>query len=141
MLGIAGLKSFSLLLCDSSSVTRIDGVASFVGADATGSFGIMAGHARFMTCLELGLARFRCYNAPWQYLAMPGAVLYFKDNILNLSTRRYFLDEDYERITHTLTNQLLAEEAELREVKQSLAQLEQEVLKRLWKLGGNDDSW
>ena len=133
------MNYFTLLLCDSSSITRIDGVASFVGADASGSFGILAGHARFMTCLELGLARFRFHNAPWQYLAMPGAVLYFKDNILNLSTRRYFLDEDYERITHTLTHQLLAEEAELREVKHSLAQLEQEVLKRLWKLGGKQD--
>ena len=66
---------------------------------------------------------------------MPGAVLYFKDNLLSLSTRRYFIDTDYEQIIAALTNQLLAEEEALQEVRQSLAQLEQEVLKRMWKLG------
>jgi len=129
------LNSFTLILRDSSSVTRIDGVASFVGEDASGSFGILPGHARFMACLELGLARFRRHDGVWQYIAMPGAVLYFKDNLLSLCTRRFFLDDDYERITDTLTRQLLAEEEALREVKQSLVQLEQEVLKRLWNLG------
>ena len=129
------LKSFTMILRDSLAVTRIEGLASFVGQDASGSFGLMAGHVRFMTCLELGLARFRPHDGPWQYLAMPGAVLYFKDNLLSLSTRRYFIDTDYEQIIAALTNQLLAEEEALQEVRQSLAQLEQEVLKRMWKLG------
>jgi F-type H+-transporting ATPase subunit epsilon len=133
--GRADMKGFTLVLRDSSSATRIDGVASFVGEDASGSFGILPGHARFMTSLELGLARFRIQDESWQYLAMPGGVLYFKDNLLSLCTRRFFLDDDYERITDTLTRQLLAEEEALQEVRQSLVQLEQEVLKRLWKLG------
>lgn len=129
------MNSFTLFLRDSSSLTRIDGVASFVGEDASGSFGILPEHTRFMTILELGLARFRRHDEPWQYLATPGSVLYFKDNLLSISTRRFFLDDNYERITDALTSQLLAEENALREVKQSLAQLEQEILKRLWKLG------
>jgi F-type H+-transporting ATPase subunit epsilon len=129
------LNTFTLLLRDSFTSTRIDGVASFVGEDASGSFGLLPGHARFMTSLELGLARFRRHDEPWQYLAMPGAVLYFKDNLLSVSTRRFFLDDDYEKITAALTLQLLAEEESLREVKQSLAQLEQEVFKRLCMLG------
>jgi F-type H+-transporting ATPase subunit epsilon len=87
-----------------------------------------------MTCLEFGLARFRCQDGDWQYLALPGAVLVFRDNILSLYTRRYFIDADYGRITEALTRQLLAEEETLREVKQSLAQLEQEMLLRLWQL-------
>ena len=129
-------QTFTLMLRDSSSAKRIDGVVSFVGEDASGSFGILPGHARIMSILELGLARFRRADEPWQYLAMPGAVLYFKDNLLSLSTRRYFIDDDYERITDTLTSQLLREEEALQEVRQSLAQLEQEILKRLLKLGG-----
>lgn len=128
------MKSFVLMLRDATSVTRIDQLASFVGEDASGSFGILPGHARFMTCLELGLARFRRLNEEWQYLAMPGAVLYFEDDVLNLSTRRYILDHDYQRITAALTERLLAEEESLREVKRNLKQLEQEVLKRLWHL-------
>jgi len=133
--GRGRVKSFTLELRDSATVRRIDDVASFVGADATGSFGLLAGHARFMTCLDLGLARFRCRNGEWQYLALPGGVLYFHDNVLSLCTRRYFIDADYGRITDALTRQLLAEEESLREVKQSLAQLEQEVMRRLWRLG------
>ncbi|MDD5036206.1 MAG: F0F1 ATP synthase subunit epsilon [Methylococcaceae bacterium] len=129
------MNGFTLLLRDSSSVTRLENVHSFLGEDASGSFGILAGHARFMTCLNFGLARFRLAADPWQYLAMPGAVLYFADNCLNLSTRRYFLDRDYERITEALSRQLLAEEESLQDVKKSLAQLEQEVLKRMWRLG------
>jgi F-type H+-transporting ATPase subunit epsilon len=128
------LKSFSLILRDATSARGIENVVSFVGTDASGSFGLMAGHAYCMTCLELGLARFRCQDGDWQYLAMPGAVLVFRDNILSLCTRRYFIDADYDRITDALTRQLLAEEETLREVKQSLAQLEQEVMRRLWQL-------
>ncbi len=129
------MKSFTLVLRDAASIKRIENIRSFVGEDASGNFGILPGHARFMTCLELGLARFRGGDGDWQYLAMPGAVLYFKDNVLNLSTRRYFLDADYDRITEALTLHLLAEEADLGEVRKSLAQLEQEILKRMWRLG------
>lgn len=129
------MRDFTLVLRDASSIRRIEGVRSFVGEDASGSFGIMAGHARFMTCLSFGLARFRSESDSWQYLAMPGAVLYFVGNVLNLSTRRYFLDDDYERITAALQHQLLAEEENLRGMKESLQQLEQEILKRMWKIG------
>ena len=128
------MNGFTLILRDSSAVTRIENVGSFVGEDASGSFGLLPGHARFMTCLELGLARFRCREGDWQYLALPGGVLYFRDNILNLCTRRYFIDADYGRIIEVLTRQLLAEEESLRDVKKSLAQLEQEVMRRLWRL-------
>lgn len=128
------MKSFTLLLFDASSVKRIENLVSFVGEDPSGSFGILPDHARFMTCLEMGLARFRRQGEDWQYLAQPGAVLYFKDNELNLCTRRYFLDPDYDRITEALTRHLLAEEEALKEVKKSLARLEQEVMRRLWRL-------
>ena len=129
------MRDFTLILRSSTAVQRIGGVRSFVGEDASGSFGLLAGHARFMTCLSFGLARFRDGRESWHYLAMPGAVLYFADNVLNLSTRRYFLDDDYERITEALEQQLLAEEEQLRGMKQSLQQLEQEILKRMWKIG------
>ncbi len=128
------MNSFTLILRDAASTKHIEEVVSFVGEDASGSFGILAGHAHFMTCLGLGLARFRSRDEDWQYLALPGGVLVFQDNILSVCARRYFLDADYGRITDALTRQLLAEEESLREVKKSLAQLEQEVLKRLWKL-------
>ena len=129
------MNSFTLILQDATHTQRIEQVTSFVGEDATGSFGILADHARMMTSLVFGLARFRTGENAWQYLALPGAVLYFNNNELSLSTRRYLVDNDYERISTALHEQLLAEEQELRELKKSLHHMEEEVLKRLGEIG------
>ena len=93
------MRTFTLILQDATHTQRIEQVTSFVGEDATGSFGILARHTRMMTSLVFGLARFRTVENAWQYLALPGAVLYFNDNELSLSTRRYLMDDDYERIS------------------------------------------
>ena len=128
------MKSFVLHLESATQYERIEAAVSFVG-DASGSFGILPGHARMSTVLEFGLARFRVAGADWQYLAAPGAVLYHSGNELHFSTRRYLRDASLERVRAALQEQLLAEERELRAVKQSLRRLEEEMLKRLWKLG------
>lgn len=129
------MKTFTLRLQDATHSEEITGVTSFVGEDASGSFGILAGHARMMTSLIIGLARFRIGEDTWKYLAVPGAVLYFHGNELTLSTRRFLLDDDYMRISQALRQQLLAEEDTLHAMKQSLRQMEEEALKRLWELG------
>lgn len=129
------MKAFALILQDATRTQRIERVTSFVGEDASGSFGILAGHSRLMTSLVFGLARFRTGEDAWQYLALPGAALYFNNNELSLSTRRYLLDDDYERISAALHEQLLAEENELRELKKSLHRMEEQVLRRLWDIG------
>jgi F-type H+-transporting ATPase subunit epsilon len=129
------VKTFTLALHDATRSEEIRDVTSFVGEDATGSFGILAGHAPTMTSLIIGLARFRTGGGGWMYLALPGAVLYFHDNILTLSTRRYLLDDDYTRISEALQQQLLKEEETLRSIKQSLHHMEEEVLRRLWEMG------
>jgi F-type H+-transporting ATPase subunit epsilon len=128
------MEDFTLRIQDSTHVEEIPGVTSFVGEDASGSFGLLANHARFMTSLVTGLARFRIGEDAWKYLALPGALVYFHDNLLVLSTRRYLLDDDYMRISQALQEQLLAEEEKLRAIKESLHQMEEEVLRRLWEM-------
>jgi F-type H+-transporting ATPase subunit epsilon len=127
------MKRFVLALQDAAHTERINNVTSFVGEDASGSFGILADHARMMTSLVFGLARFRVDKNPWQYLALPGAVLYFRDNELSISTRHYLIDGNYERISSTLQEQFVAEETELHAIKKSLHQMEEQLLKRLWE--------
>jgi F-type H+-transporting ATPase subunit epsilon len=131
-------SSFTLRLQDATRAEEITGVASFVGEDASGSFGILAGHARMLTALVTGLARFRVSPDNWQYLAVPGALLYFQDNVLTLSTRRYLLDTDYTRISQALQQQLLAEEEKLHAMTTSLHRMEEAMLKRLWDMGRRD---
>lgn len=131
------MSGFTLHLQSAARYERIEGVASFVGEDASGSFGILPGRERFMTVLEYGLARFRASDEPWQYIACPGAVLNFSGNELFLNTRRYLRDDDYVRIEALLTGQLAKEEVALKSVKDNLQRLEQELFRRLRKL----DRW
>jgi F-type H+-transporting ATPase subunit epsilon len=129
------MNHFSLILRDTSQHQQFDDLVSFVGEDDSGSFGIQSGHRRMMTRLVFGLARFRTTTASWQYLAMPGAILYFDHNRLLLNTRRYFLSEDMQRMTRVLRDTLTAEEQALAEMKQNLERLEDGVMQRLWELG------
>jgi len=74
-------------------------------------------------------------DGTWQFVALPGGLLYFVDNELSIVTRRYLRDQDYDRISLALDQQLVAEEAALHTVKESLHRLEEEMFKRLWKIG------
>jgi F-type H+-transporting ATPase subunit epsilon len=133
------VATFVMQLKDSTRTEHIDDVESFVGEDSSGSFGIEAGHARLMTSLTFGLARFRTTGADWRYLALPSALLYFRRNELVLSTRHYLIDEDYTRITAAMAEQLIAEEERLKAMKTSLRRMEEEALKRMWRLGRKPD--
>lgn len=132
------MKTFTLKLLDATRSEQIPDVVSFVGEDASGSFGLLAGHSRFLTSLVIGLARFRLAGSDWKYLALPGAVAYFSDNILTVSTRRFLMDEDYMRISEALQQQLMAEEEKLHATKESLRRMEESILKRLWQMGRKD---
>ena len=129
------MKSFVLHLQDATRYERIDQVVSFVGQDDSGLFGILADHVRMMTVLAFGLARYRTTDDSWHFLAVPRGLLYCLDNNLYLSARRYIRDDVYTRISQALEEQLVAEETELRSIKDSVHRLEEEMFKRLWRMG------
>lgn len=128
------MNTFILHLQSGTQYERIDDAVSFAAADDSGSFGILAGHARMMTCLTTGLARFRTTDGTWRFLALPCAVLYFVDNELYVNTRRYLHDPDYKRVSAAWHDELQADEEKLRAVTESLNRLEDEMLKRLWTM-------
>ncbi|HBV21022.1 MAG TPA: hypothetical protein PKM20_06830 [Nitrosomonas sp.] len=132
------MKTFALHIQSATQYIPVKNVTSFVGADSSGSFGILAGHARFMTALNYGLTRYQVEDNSWRYLAFPGGILYFLNNHLYISSRRFLCDTDYQRISAGLLAQLLAEETELKKIKDSLCQLEQEMFRRLWQMGRNE---
>lgn len=125
------MNTYAINLFDSADHQKIDGVTSFVGMDATGSFGIQAHHARFMTILVFGLARFKQEEGDWQYLALPGGVLYFNEKGLTISTRHFLIDSDFDRISALLGQQLIVEEESLRATRLSLHRMEQAILKQM----------
>lgn len=128
------MNTFTLHLQSATQYERIDDATSFVGQDASGSFGLLAGHSRFMTVLSFGLSRFRRGQGDWEFLALPGGLVHFVGNQLYVNTRRYLRGQDYERIHAALEKQFAVEEDELKAVKHSLERLEQEMLKRLLEI-------
>ena len=129
------MNTFVMHLQDATRYERIERVESFVGTDASGSFGVQAGHERLMTSLVFGLARYRVAGEPWQYIALPRALLYMLEGELYVSARRYFRDPDYRRMSDALAARLRSEEDELKQVRESLRRMEEEMFKRLWELG------
>lgn len=128
------MNTLVLHLQSATQYERVDDVASFVGEDDSGSFGVMAGHARMITCLSFGLARYRRIDGAWRFLALPGAVLYFRDNQLYVNTRRYVHGEDYRLVSTVLRQEMLAEEESLRSLTDSLERLREEMFRRLWDM-------
>ena len=129
------MKQFQLIVQDQHGSREFHDVTSFVGEDASGSFGILAGHTRMITSLVIGLARFKRSDGAWTYVAVLGSTLYFASNVLTLTTRRYLIGSEYSNISAELQQQLLTEDERLHKMKASLRQLEDEVLKRLWETG------
>jgi F-type H+-transporting ATPase subunit epsilon len=134
------MKAFTLRILDSSGQKEFADVVSFVGVDASGSFGIYAGHARMIASLIVGLARFRTEESGWRYIALPAAILYFEHDVLSLCTRRCLVGDDYASISTALHEQLLTEESKLTSMKQNLHQMEEELFRRLWEMG-KEGAW
>ena len=128
------MNTFTLHLRDILHTRDVEDVISFVGEDATGSFGIMAGHERMITALVYGLARYRTADEALHYLMLPGGLVYFEDNRLYLAARRLFEEDDLERIVGEMEMTLRDEEEGLLALKESLRRLEEEMLRRLWWL-------
>lgn len=129
------MNSFVMHLQSATAYQQIEGVVSFTGRDDSGSFGILAGHARAMTLLSFGLARFRTnQDSDWQYLAVPGGLLYCTGKELYVSCRSFVRGADFESVREALQKQLLEEERELHEIKQSMRRLEEQMFKRLLEI-------
>ena len=129
------MNTFTLHLFAADRTEVLAGVTSFTGEDASGSFGLLANHDRFMAALTFGLARLALADGRREYLGFPGGLLYFIDNELRISSRRYLRDTDVERITQALTREQLEEERALEQTRRKLHRLETEMLRSLALLG------
>jgi len=126
--------SFVLHLESAARYERVDAVEQFIGEDASGQFGLLSGHERFVTRLVPGLARFRIAAQPWEYLALADAVVRFDRNELHISALRHARDADYRRIQATLRSELSAQEAALAELHAAVRRLDEEMWRRIYAL-------
>lgn len=125
------MSAFTLYLLAADCSERLEGIRSLVGQDASGSFGLLSQHERFITMLEFGLIRVQYEAGALEYLGLPGGLLYFTHNECRISTRRYLRDANAMRLAQTLSRTLWEEEQALKVQRHKLYQLENEMLRRL----------
>ena len=132
------MNTFILHLLDSHGARQFDQVKQFIGADNSGSFGLLAGHAKMVAVLRYGLARFVDASGKWQYLSLPGGVLNFSNNELTLVTVRYFLGEDRTSICQLLADEMVAVDSDIHHSHATLVEIEHALIRRLGELGGQE---
>lgn len=134
------MNTFTLHLLDSQGADSFDNVKQFIGADGSGSFGLLAGHAKMVAVLRYGLARFVDTTDKWHYLSLPGGVISFADNQLTLVTVRYFLGDDRGSICQRLEDELAATDSDVHKSRATLAEIEHSLIRRLGELSGHEHS-
>ena len=129
------MSHFTLQIASNTRQQQFDAVVSFVGSDASGQFGLMAGHVPMATVLEFGLARFRGdAREEWRYLALPGGTLRFANNVLEIATRSYVIGEQLATVRAALDAQLAREAGQRTDLRYNLDQLEKALIDRLWQM-------
>lgn len=125
------MNVFRLRLMSPINMEEIEGIVSFTAKDASGSFGILANAFRRITALSFGMASFRKSDGSTEYLALPGGVLYFMSNDLKIATTSFVRSRDAKEISSALDHKIRIDEDNIRELKRSLHQLDEEILRRL----------
>lgn len=134
-------KTFSLEIVDSTQTTSFANIVNFIGADESGSFGIMANHAPFIAVLRTGLLRFEDQENLWHYAAMPSGILMFKNNKLSITSIRCFFGKDPDVMLSELSLAIKAEDSNLHHARVTLAKIERSLIRRLASLqDGREDS-
>ncbi|HXZ95973.1 MAG TPA: F0F1 ATP synthase subunit epsilon [Burkholderiales bacterium] len=128
------MTTYTLTLHGATQRERIANVTRFVGEDESGQFCVLAHHARLITVLVYGVARYCVGNDDWRYIALPGAVLRFAGNEMHIAARRYIQGPNFDAICRALSEQLMDEEKRLRSFKENLNNLEQQMLRKLWQM-------
>lgn len=130
------MKTFALELLDSHGADRFAAVRQFVAADASGSFGILAGHEAMVAVLRYGLARFEDDEGIWRYAALPGGTLRFASSRLTLATVHYFLGEERGALLERLTAEMARSDSDIARARATLTEIEHSLVRRLGELTG-----
>jgi len=129
------MNTFTLELSDSGQTQSFEHITQFIGADGSGFFGVLAGHAPFVAVLRYGLARFQDEDGTWHYMALPGGVLQFTNNRLMVTSVQCFLGDDRDILVEQLAAAMETENSDIHNARATLAQIEQSLMRRLMQLG------
>lgn len=130
------MNCFALDLLDSHGADRFTAVRCFVAADASGSFGLLAGHEPMVAALRYGLARFEDAEGIWRYAALPGGILRFAADRLTVTTVHYFLGTERGTLLERLAAEMARADSDIARSRATLAEIEHSLVRRLGELTG-----
>lgn len=110
-----------------------DGVASLRAQDDSGAFGILAGHAPFLTALSPSVVSWRGADGKEGHCAVRGGLLTVRDRgqEIAIATRQAFLGDDIARLEHALRAELAAAAERERAERVSTAQMQAVAIRRI----------
>jgi F-type H+-transporting ATPase subunit epsilon len=80
-------------------ITEADDVAHLRAEDETGAFGILPGHADFLTALSVSVVSWRDRKGNEHHLAVRGGMLEVRDGkAITIATREAIVDDDLQRL-------------------------------------------
>lgn len=135
------MRTFRCILLDFSQQWQTEGAVSFIARDSSGSFGLQARHETCVTCLRPGLARLRILNEGWLYIAQPGTVVVFRENVLRLSTSQFILSREQDQLIARMEQAWQAADQGLRTTRTSYLQVEQALTRKLWEMNRQGDGY
>lgn len=77
-------------------------VQSVHAEDDSGAFGILPRHVDFLTALRIGVLSWRDHRGNEHHCAVRGGVLTVRDGAVAVATREAVLDDDLDRLEHTV---------------------------------------
>lgn len=127
------MRTFVVEIASAHRSERIEDAVAFGGRDASGSFSLLAGHARFVTTLVRGIARIVVRDGPPRWLAFDGGALRFSDNRLAIGTPRWFDGPDHRALREAFAAELARADIAERRMREHVAHLEEALNRRLWR--------
>lgn len=106
-------------------------VSALRAEDASGSFGVLPGHADFLTTLEVGVVSWRTPQGEG-HCAVRGGVLTVEDGRrIAIATREAIADADLERLESTVLRQLQSHEDAERSARVESTRMELRLVREM----------
>lgn len=131
----AGMNTFAMTLYSAAQQTDYAQVIQFVGQDASGSFGVLAGAEDLLTMLPFGMVRFQTADLLWHYLAVPEAVLHFTANRMHVTASSFIVGDDRNRMTQLLDSTRHEQTQRVHSTRLSVQQLDQALMRKFLQTG------
>lgn len=114
-------------------VVDIDRVASVRAEDATGAFGVLPGHADFLTVLSVSIVSWRKDDGQEAYAAVRGGILETSGDIVEIATRGAVASESLPALREDVLARF-RKEADLEEISRTAsAKLSLALIRQLQK--------